>query len=81
MLPALQATRPELVSALKDEALSLGCRRSWLRGALVAAQVALSLVLMISAGLMLRGLWRSQYINLGFNPQNAVKLSVNLDLP
>ena len=35
---------------------------------------------MISAGLMLRGLWRSQYINLGFNPQNAVKLSVNLDL-
>jgi len=80
LLPALQATRPELVPALKDEALSLGYRRSWLRGAMVVAQVALSLVLMISAGLMLRGLRRSQYINLGFNPQHAVKLSVNLDL-
>jgi len=44
------------------------------------AQVALSLVLMILAGLMLRGLQRSQYINLGFDPQRAVKLSVNLDL-
>jgi predicted permease len=80
LLPALQATRPELVPALKDDAMSLGHRRSWLRGALVVAQVALSLVLMISAGLMLRGLQRSQYINLGFNPQHAVKLSVNLDL-
>src|SRR4030095_10710613 len=48
LLPALQATRPELVPALKDDAMSLGHRRSWLRGALVVAQVALSLVLMIS---------------------------------
>jgi predicted permease len=80
LLPALQATRPGLVQALKDEALSLGYRRSWLRGALVVAQVAMSLVLMISAGLMLRGLQRSQYINLGFNPRQAVKLTVNLDM-
>ncbi len=79
LLPALQATRPELVPALKEEVLSLTVRRSWLRGALVVAQVALSLVLMISAGLMIRGLQRSQYINLGFNPRQAVKLTVNLD--
>jgi len=80
LLPALQATRPELVPALKDEALSPTFRRSWLRGALVVAQVAVSLVLMISAGLMLRGLQRSQHINLGFNPRQAVRMSVNLDL-
>jgi len=80
LLPAWQATRPDLVPALKDEAAPSGYRRSWLRDALVAAQVAFSLVLMISAGLALRGLQRTQHINLGFNPQSAVKLSFNLDL-
>lgn len=57
-----------------------GYRLSWLRGALVVAQVALSLALMIAAGLALRGLERMRSINLGFNPQNAVKLSFDLDL-
>jgi putative ABC transport system permease protein len=80
LLPALQTTRPDLVRGLKDETVLLGYRRSRLRGALVVAQVALSLVLMISAGLVLRGLGRLQDADFGFNPQQAVKLSVDLDL-
>jgi predicted permease len=79
LLPALQATKPDLVPALKNGA-SPGSRRSRLRNALVTAQVALSLTLMISAGLVLRGLQRMQFTDLGFNPQHAVKLSFDLDL-
>jgi predicted permease len=80
LLPALQSTRPDLVRGLKDETVFLGYRRSRLRGGLVVAQVALSLVLMISAGLVLRGLVRLQEADFGFNPRQAVKLSVDLDL-
>ncbi len=79
LLPALQATKPELVAALKNKASS-DARRSWLRNALLVAQVALSFVLMIGAGLALRGLQRMQGANPGFNPQQAVKLSFDLDL-
>ncbi|MGH9838963.1 MAG: ABC transporter permease [Blastocatellia bacterium] len=79
LLPAWQATRPELIAALKDQAAA-GSRRSRLRSALVVAQVALSFVLMIGAGLALRGLQRMQDAELGFNPQQAVKLSFDLDL-
>jgi len=80
LLPAWQVTKPDLVPALKDEPPSSGYRRSWLRGALVVVQVALSLALMIAAGLALRGLERMQSIDLGFNPQQVVKLSFDLNL-
>src|SRR5262249_23342862 len=79
LLPALQATKPELAAALKGES-SPSYRRSRLRSALVVAQIALSFVLMIGAGLVLRGLQRMQLTNLGFNPQHAVKVSFDLDL-
>jgi predicted permease len=80
LLPALQATNPGLVSGLKDETVLSSYHRSRLRGGLVVAQVALSLVLMISAGLVLRGLVRTQDADFGFNPRHAVKMSVDLDL-
>lgn len=56
LIPALQSSKPELVPALNDEGALAGFRRSRLRNALVIAQVALSLVLLISAGLIVRGL-------------------------
>jgi macrolide transport system ATP-binding/permease protein len=80
LLPALQATKTDLVSALKDEAATSGYRRSYLKSGLIVFQVALSLVLLISGGLMLRGLQRAQTLDLGFNPQNAVELSFDLRL-
>lgn len=80
LLPAWQATKQDLVPALKDERSSFGYRHSRLRGAMVAAQVALSLVLMIAAGLGLRALERSQSVRLGLNPQRAVKASFDLTL-
>jgi predicted permease len=80
LLPALQATKPDLVPALKDETSVGGYRRSWLRSALVVLQVTLSLVLLLCAGLVLRGLQRAQYLNPGFVPQNAIEMSFDLSL-
>jgi macrolide transport system ATP-binding/permease protein len=80
LAPALQATRPDLVPALKDEVSRTGYRRSWMRNGLVVLQVSLSLVLLICAGLVLRGLQRAQSIDPGFTPQNALKLSFDLSL-
>ncbi len=80
LLPALQATKTDLVSALKDDVSFGGHRRSWLKSGLIVFQVALSLVLLIGGGLMLRALQQAQTIKLGFNPQNAVEVSFDLRL-
>jgi predicted permease len=80
LTPALQTTRPELVSALKAEAPSagLGRRRIPLRSALVIGQMALSLLLLVSAGLFLRSLRNAQSIDPGFRPQPVLLASIDL---
>jgi predicted permease len=75
LLPGLQATRPDLIPALKNESTLGGYRRSRLRNLLVVAQMSLSLVLLLCAGLVLRGLQRAQQIDPGFNPNQAVEVS------
>ena len=80
LLPALQSSKPELVPALKDESSMGGFRRSRLRNILVVAQVSLSLVLLISAGLIVRSLQEAQRMRPGFNPENAVALSFDVGL-
>jgi predicted permease len=80
LLPALQATRADLVPAFKDEASFGGNRRSWLKGGLIVLQVSLSMVLLVGGGLMMRALEKAQSINLGFDPQNAAELAFNLRL-
>jgi putative ABC transport system permease protein len=80
LAPALQATRPDVVAALKDEAGALaGSRhRSKLRNVLVVAQVALSLLLLVSAGLFLRSLRNAQGIDPGFDTRSLLLGSVDL---
>ena len=80
LIPALQSSKPELIPALKDETSMAGFRRSRLRNSLVIAQVSLSLVLLISAGLIVRSLQAAQRMRPGFNPQNAVALSFDVGL-
>jgi predicted permease len=80
LLPGLQATRPDLIPALKNESTLGGYRRSRLRNLLVVAQMSLSLVLLLCAGLVLRGLQRAQQIDPGFNPKQAVEVSFDLGL-
>ena len=78
LLPALQATKPELTPALKDESSLGGYRRSRLRNTLVVAQVALSLVLLVAAGLVVRSLQHAQVMSPGFNPDHVVTLTMSL---
>jgi predicted permease len=82
--PALQASKPDLVVALKDEtALVPGgraARRFTLRDLLVIAQVALSLVLLISAGLFMRSLRKAQGIDPGFDPRQVLTMPLNINL-
>ncbi|HMJ06663.1 MAG TPA: ABC transporter permease [Chthoniobacterales bacterium] len=80
LIPALQSSKPQLVPALKDEASMAGFRRSRLRNALVIAQVSLSLILLVSAGLIMRSLQAAQRMRPGFDPQNAVSLSFDIGL-
>ncbi|HLN99944.1 MAG TPA: ABC transporter permease [Pyrinomonadaceae bacterium] len=80
LLPALKSSNPELVPALKDETAMAGFRRSRLRNGLVVVQVALSLVLLICAGLVVRSLQMAQRTRPGFTPENAVALSFDLGL-
>jgi predicted permease len=76
LLPALRATRTDLVSTLKDEGAAFGGRltRSRLRNGLVVAQVALSMVLLVVSGLLLRGVIRGSSIDPGFATKNLIYL-------
>src|SRR5258708_7915459 len=67
--PALRATRPDLISAMRDEGTGFGAgwTRSRLRGWLVGGQVAVSMLLLITAGLLARGLVRSRAADPGFD--------------
>jgi predicted permease len=77
LLPALQATRPELAPTLKDQAGTVtGGHIGW-RKLLAAAQVSLSLLLLIGAGLFLRSLQNVETLNPGFDVTNLLSFSVD----
>jgi len=80
LLPAWQATKPDLIPALKDEAGSSGPRRARWRNSLVVAQVALSLVLLVAAGLVVRSLQQVQMLGPGFEVERVVTASFDLKL-
>ncbi len=82
LAPALQASKPNLLPVLKDEAYALGggLRRFNLRSSLVVAQMALSLVLLIGAGLFLLSLRNAQNIDPGFDADKVLTASLNISL-
>lgn len=78
LTPALQATRPELAPTLKNEATGGRPRRFEARKVLVVGQVALSLVLLVGAGLLLRSMVARQSIDPGFGERPAALAQVVL---
>jgi predicted permease len=78
LVPALQASRPQLIATLKEEKTgsSLRLSRFGLRGLLVTAQVALSLLLLIGAGLFLRSLRNAVTFDPGFDSHNLLLASL-----
>jgi predicted permease len=79
LVPAVTATRGALLPRLR-ETPSAGGRRSRLQGTFVVAQLSLSLVLLLAAGLSLRALQKAGAIDLGFNPAHLYTASYDLVL-
>jgi putative ABC transport system permease protein len=77
LIPAWQAARVNLNTVLKEGGRGV-TQGQHLRGALVVAEIALTLVLLIGAGLLVRSLVRMQNVKLGFNPNNVLTLRVSL---
>jgi len=80
LAPALQTSKPDLVRTLKGETTTQGrgSRRFGLRNFLVISQVALSLVLLIGAGLFVRSLRNELAIDHGFKTEGVVLMSLEL---
>jgi macrolide transport system ATP-binding/permease protein len=82
LLPAIKASAPSLVSDLRGDAPAgrVGRRRFALRDALVVSQVALTAVLLVVAGLLLRSLAASQRADVGFDPRGVAAISLDTDM-
>jgi putative ABC transport system permease protein len=83
LLPALQASRPNLNERLKagSRNATSGINRQRLRGSLVIAEIALSLMLLVGAGLLIRSFLRLKAVNPGFNPSNVLTMRIDLTGP
>jgi putative ABC transport system permease protein len=77
LAPAIQASRPNFVGALKDDGLGVGGHRSKIRATLVTAQIALSMILLVCAGLLTRSL-RNAYLNMGFHPEQILHVRLGV---
>ena len=81
LAPALQSTRPDLAPTLKDQAGAVvGGGAVRIRKALVVAQVTLSLLLLIGAGLFIRSLKNLQDLGPGFQPSNLYAFAIDPSL-
>jgi predicted permease len=84
LAPALQASRADVVPILKNESMPAGSSRRGLgtlfslRQGLVVAQIALSLISLVAAGLFLRSLRESQAIDTGFETRGVLVMNFNL---
>lgn len=80
LVPALQLAKPELQSFLKEGARGSGEGARWnrVRGAFVVAQVALSLLLLVSAGLLIRSFDKLLRVDVGFKPERLLSLEYRL---
>jgi predicted permease len=83
LVPALQASNPDLTVNLKEggKGAGAGLRGQRFRGALVVTEIALSLVLMIAAGLLLRSFGRLLEVDAGFDPQHVLMARIWLPVP
>lgn len=79
LVPALQATRPDLSNAMKGSVREGGMRRSRLRSALLVTQAALSVVLLVGAGVFVRSLRSVESVDTGFDISQLTYASIQYD--
>jgi putative ABC transport system permease protein len=82
LAPALQASKPNLLSAIKDggNPFGQGLSRSRLHNLLVVAETSICVVLLLGAGLLVRALKRAQTVNLGFGAKHVLVVALDLHL-
>jgi putative ABC transport system permease protein len=79
LAPALDSSKPELNVSLKEGGrAATGLGRQRLRQLLIISEVALSLLLLVGAGLMMKSFWRLQHVELGFNPDNLLTMDISM---
>jgi putative ABC transport system permease protein len=80
VVPALQASKPDLIRTLKVGGSGFAMGHGWqrLRLLLVASEMALALVLLIGASLMIRSFFRLQEVNIGLDPLNVLTMNTTL---
>jgi predicted permease len=80
VLPAIRASRADLNEALREggRGMADGTARHRIRSALVVVQVAVSLVLLVAAGLFVRSVQRAQSVDLGFDYSNVLNLAMDV---
>ena len=80
LVPATQTASPAVLPALKDESMLRGYRKSRLRNIFVVAQVAISFVLLIGAGLFIRSFLKARNSSFGFESHNLLIASIDVGL-
>jgi putative ABC transport system permease protein len=80
LVPAWQSSRPQLDEALKEGGQSpqVGFGRKYFRNLLVVSEVALTLVLLVGAGLMIQSVARLLHVDPGFDPHNMLRIGLSL---
>jgi putative ABC transport system permease protein len=83
LVPALQTASPNQIASLREGSLGSGSSKRQMRisRVLVASEVALSLVLLVGAGLFLRSFWQLLQVRPGFNPHQVVTTQIWLAVP
>lgn len=77
LVPALRATQVDLSSAMKEHGRSVSSSRTWLSKGLLVTQVAVSVVLLIGAGLFVRTLQNLRSVDVGFTSSHILMFRVN----
>ncbi|HEY1947195.1 MAG TPA: ABC transporter permease [Bryobacteraceae bacterium] len=82
VIPSARAANSSNVEGLREGGREgIGGKKERLRSGLVIAEIALSLVLLVSSGLLIRALWQLQQTNPGFRPENVLTLRTVLQMP
>jgi predicted permease len=81
LFPAIRAGRRTAFDALREGVRAGGGAKQRLRAVLVTIEVTMSVVLLITSGLLIRAVWRVQAIDPGFRPQNVLALNMALPRP
>jgi predicted permease len=78
LLPALQASRPDMQGAMKETGRGATGHKQWLRSGLLVAEIALTMVLLVGAGLLIRSFWQLRQVATGFDYDRLLSFNVAL---